>query len=119
MPKISTTLLITLALLIKHPTVRAEVSWIEAGKIASTKAAEMQVPASEYRLSRISFHTEPDEIIPPKEKGVHADGLRKALKGKHFWVVYWGPLNQKSAGGDFTVILDAADGTVLSTFRGR
>ena len=107
-------------LILSAGVARAEIDKPEAVRIATAKVEKEKYRLADLALSRVTYETKSGNwLYPESRKGDSANSFRKAVQGKHYWILYWAPANRMTAGGDIAIILDAADGTLLHIYRGK
>jgi len=107
-------------LILSAGAARAEIDKPEAVRIATAKVEKEKNGIGDLALSRVTYETKSDNWLYPKSyNDENSKAFRKAVQGKHYWILYGAPANKMAAGGDIAIILDAADGTLLHIYRGK
>jgi hypothetical protein len=94
-------------------------SWQEALRIAEAYAATMRLPVPKTQTPVVKRFSVPEnDVLHSGYESEYKERIRKALKGKVYWMVFY-QAEHTQLGGDYAFFIDEKTGAVLAHYAGR
>src|SRR6266513_244182 len=83
-------------------------------KVAEAYARKMNFPVGRDELPIVKRFTTPEnDLLGPKSESEYKERIRRALRDKVYWMVYYPP-KETQLGGEYAFFVDEKTGSVLA-----